>query len=210
MPCTKEAYIVDEIGAGPVSMAEEWRPVVGYDGSYSVSSHGRVRSEPRIVSGANGSSRRLRGKLLARRFDNDGYVHVALGRDGRVSYLLAHRLVAEAFIGKIPDGMEINHINGRVGDNGVWNLEIVTPSENVRHAFATGLRSGAANRCERNGMARLCAADVLWAREECASGRSTQKDVAARLGVSRAAVNHIINRRCWTALLPSLQPQPAA
>jgi hypothetical protein len=41
-----------------------------------------------------------------------------------------HRLVAEAFIGKIPQGMDVDHKDGNRHNNDVKNLRIVTHSEN--------------------------------------------------------------------------------
>lgn len=46
---------------------------------------------------------------------------------------LVHRLVAEAFIGPIPDGMEIDHISRNREDNAVNNIRIVTSSINHRN-----------------------------------------------------------------------------
>ncbi|WP_034300676.1 HNH endonuclease signature motif containing protein [Bacillus cihuensis] len=61
----------------------------------------------------------------------NGYLHVYGD--------LAHRLVVEAFIGPIPKGRVVNHINGRKLDNRDCNLEIVTYRQNTRHAIRTGL-----------------------------------------------------------------------
>lgn len=48
--------------------------------------------------------------------------------------LYVHRLVAEYFISEIPNGYEVNHINGNTKDNRVENLEIVSHKENMIHA----------------------------------------------------------------------------
>ena len=45
-----------------------------------------------------------------------------------------HRLVYECIKGEIPDGMQINHINSNKQDNCIDNLEVVTHSENMKHA----------------------------------------------------------------------------
>lgn len=46
-----------------------------------------------------------------------------------------HRLVARAFYGDIQPGFSVNHINGNKIDNWVVNLEIVTHSNNYKHAY---------------------------------------------------------------------------
>lgn len=60
-------------------------------------------------------------------------------RDGYVSLCFcqklykAHRIIWEMVNGPIPEGMEIDHINGRRGDNRLANLRLVTPSGNMRN-----------------------------------------------------------------------------
>jgi hypothetical protein len=48
-------------------------------------------------------------------------------------------LVWEAFNGPIPDRLEVNHRNGNKRDNRLENLELVTRSQNMAHAYAAGL-----------------------------------------------------------------------
>ena len=51
-----------------------------------------------------------------------------------------HRLVTEAFLDRPnSESWQVNHINGDKRDNRLVNLEYVTPSENMRHAYANGL-----------------------------------------------------------------------
>lgn len=64
---------------------------------------------------------------LGRRLN--GYVAVQLNNE--VKYV--HRVVWEAFNGKIPSGYEIDHINTNRADNRLENLKLVTSSENKRN-----------------------------------------------------------------------------
>lgn len=65
-------------------------------------------------------------------------VNLYMGKRTR-SLHTVHSLVAEAFIGSRPLNHEINHKDGCKTNNHVSNLEYVIPSENIRHAFTTGL-----------------------------------------------------------------------
>lgn len=114
-----------------------------------------------------------------------GHVHAPTGyekvqtADGRI--VAAHRLVWETIHGPIPDGLTINHRDGVKTNNRPDNLELATPSEQVEHAYAIGLRVG-------NGLAgrsrpsRLTAADITRIKE---APRGTITDLARELGISR-------------------------
>jgi hypothetical protein len=68
-----------------------------------------------------------------------GYTRVTLHMEGRKRQDKVHRLVAEAWFG-LPKGMTVNHKNGVKTDNRAENLEYCTMSENLNHAWTTGLR----------------------------------------------------------------------
>jgi len=74
-------------------------------------------------------------------------------KDGKPTNYYVHRLVAEYFIGSIPEGYCVNHKDGNKLNNDVNNLEIVSYSENTRHADRTGLRVCASG--EDNSQAKL-------------------------------------------------------
>lgn len=81
------------------------------------------------------------GKVLKPATTRDGYKKVELFRNGTPSSRYVHRVVIETFIGEIPAGLEVNHINGEKADNSLKNLEVATHEMNVKHAWETGLRS---------------------------------------------------------------------
>lgn len=115
---------------------EEWRDVKGYEGSYQVSSEGRVFS---LKSG-----RELNAG------DSMGYPNVNLLKGGKQRSCKVHRLVAEAFIPN-PLGMRtVNHIDGVKTNNAIENLEWATYSGNNNHAYKYGLKRQAAAVCSLN------------------------------------------------------------
>lgn len=109
---------------------EEWRPVKR--GFYEVTRTGRVR---RAIGGKGA---RL-GKDLTVFIATTGYPIVNLCIDGKPSTERVHVMVAEAFIGPRPLGMQINHKDGNKKNPLPENLEYVTQAENAAHAGRTGL-----------------------------------------------------------------------
>lgn len=62
-----------------------------------------------------------------------GYCLVNLYKDGKGKTFKVHRLVVTSFIGPIPRGMVVNHINENKLDNRLSNLEICTQKKNMNH-----------------------------------------------------------------------------
>jgi len=119
-------------------VAEEWRPIIGFEGRYEVSSHGRVRSMARDSRTPKGEVRHRSARLLAQRPTGEvGHLSVTLYKDGVGVSRRVHREVARAFIGPVPDGMICRHLDGNPVNNHLPNLAYGTWSENnldkVRH-----------------------------------------------------------------------------
>lgn len=167
---------------------EEWRPVVGYEGLYEVSSMGRVKAITRFSISKNGVKRNLPEHLLEGRISNTGYREVALtdGKNNSTRKRI-HRLVAEAFLEPDPERNVVDHINAVKTDNRVENLRWVTPDENVRHAIDMGnLDMDAA----RKKSAELNAKPVI--RNDGVIYKSI-KDAAKAIGVHPMTVSNVIN-----------------
>lgn len=121
-------------------MAEEWRSVKDYEGKYEVSDKGNVRSVDREILQPNSKNgkpkvRKIKGKMLCPTDNGSGYLIVGLGKKSGGKNHYVHRLVAEAFIGDIPEGMAINHKDYNRQNNSVENLEICTVRENIMHSL---------------------------------------------------------------------------
>lgn len=105
---------------------EEWRGVVGFESLYEVSDLGRVRSLPRY---------RVKGRVLKPQPAGAGYFQVALGAKARA---YVHHLVAAAFIGPRPEGLNVLHGGANMTDNRAVNLRYGTQSANNRDAVKDG------------------------------------------------------------------------
>ena len=120
---------------------EIWRPVVGFEGNYSVSDHGRVRSEFRSVTymGRFGlTTRSYPQKILATRLDTAGYPCVALSENSKVIGLRIHRLMLEAFVGPRPEKAHARHLDDIKSNNVLSNLMWGTPLENSQDKYRNG------------------------------------------------------------------------
>lgn len=110
---------------------ERWLPIPGWEGRYSVSDEGRVRSETRTTVYPDGSARVFKGRVLKCGLDTSGYHHASLSDQGRHTVLSVHLLVLAAFVGPRPAGSEeVRHLDGDKTNNRLENLRYGTRSEN--------------------------------------------------------------------------------
>jgi hypothetical protein len=172
-------------------MTERWLPVVGYEGLYEVSDHGRVRSMDRICE----SGRLRRGRLLACPIDvkGAGYRFVNLSRNWKAKKSNVHVLVLEAFVGPRPsERHEACHKDGDRANAALQNLRWDTPEGN----HADRLLHGTDCRGEKQGHAVLTAELVRWIRESPQSSLQ----LAPVLGVASSTIRAVRLRNNWAHL----------
>ena len=106
---------------------EQWKPIPEWEGLYEASNLGRVKSLDHVA--ANGCT--YRGKILTPSTTSKGYQVVQLWDAPRKNTARVHRLVIAAFIGPIPDGLLVRHMNDNPADNRLTNLKLGTPQDNM-------------------------------------------------------------------------------
>lgn len=117
---------------------EVWKPVVGYEGWYEVSSQGRVKSLERVFArGAVQQERIMRAHIQRGADGKAGRVTAALCVAGKPRTHLVHHLVLEAFVGPRPDGLEACHWDGDAANNAVenlrWDTHVANEQDKKRH-----------------------------------------------------------------------------
>lgn len=122
---------------------EEWRPVPG-GLPYEVSSFGRLRSLPRTVVRSNGAPQRVAGRVLRLNPNEAGHLTASFSVLGERRGVKVHWVVAEAFHGPRPAGMEIRHLDGDPTNNRAVNLRYGTRSENCQDRVWHGTHTNAA------------------------------------------------------------------
>ena len=100
----------------------------------------KIRSDGTVISTVYQGHKRKVPYEMKGGCDSDGYHIVTLTIDGKKSTKKIHRLVATAFIPNPDNKPEVNHIDGNKFNNNVENLEWVTQSENIAHAYRNGVK----------------------------------------------------------------------
>ena len=161
-------------------MASEKWVVVAAHPDYEVSDRGRVcshkRREPRILQ-------QFRRK--------DGYCTVNMDH----STVKVHQIVAEAFVGPRPEGLDVAHFNGVRHDNQRSNLRYATRASN----HADKARHGTQPRGESSVNSKLTAVQVAEIRLRYVRRRVTHQQLASEFGVTREAVGRVVRGETWAA-----------
>lgn len=104
---------------------EKWKTIPDYP-NYEVSDEGHVRNAR--------YGNMLKPQLVK------GYTRVVLCKNNQCAPRSVHRLVATAYCEGADDNLQVNHKDGNKTNNSADNLEWVTPGQNQKHAYDTGLK----------------------------------------------------------------------
>lgn len=162
---------------------------VGYPdvapGYYSVSNVGEIRRD------AEGNGAKPGETRMARKA-RGGYLRVNISYDRQRKTISIAQAVAFCFMGKPPEGMTIDHVNGVKTDNSLANLEYVTNDEQMRRAQVLGLLA----RGEKNGSAKLTEEAV----REIRATKGKRKILADKFGVSVVTIDRTKRKEYWKHL----------
>ena len=176
-------------------MDEVWKPVLGFEGSYTVSNLGRVKSLERHCRKGGGGWRTVPEKILQpTRWGR--YWSVNLAALGKVRRRRVHELVLTAFVSQRPKGKQCCHNDGNVDNNELTNLRWGTKKENEADKIVHGTN----NIGERNGNSKLTDDQVI----QIYFSTKPHKDISEEFSVSKMWVSMIKNRKRWGHLTKEL------
>lgn len=162
-------------------MAEQWRPISGYEGIYEISDLGRIRS----LHGG-------RVRILAGSSAGKGYRKIRLCRSASWEDRYVHDVVLTEFVGPRPAGADAAHGNGTRDDNRLTNLRWASRSEN--HADKWLHRTMAAG--ETHGRRKLNADQV----KEIRSSSLSCRKLSRQFGVGPMQISRIKTGKNWIVL----------
>lgn len=168
-------------------MIETWKKIPGFS-RYEASTLGRLRSLNYKRTG--------KIKVLKPAMDIDGYLKtMLLGDAGKYKSWRVHKWIALTYIGEKPKGLEVNHIDGDKANNAPSNLEYVTRSRNLLHAYEIDLIQP--KKGSLNGNSKLTEDEVIEIRTHAKRNAPNygRKNLACKYGVSEAQIKDIVTRR---------------
>lgn len=179
-------------------MEEIWLPCPDFEDHYEVSNLGRLKSKSVFIPHEGTWNQDMGGYIKKVKIHNQqvnryGYLHAKLCKYGKCNHRTVHRLVAKVFIPNPNNLTQVNHIDGNKMNNRVDNLEWVSPSGNIKHAYETGLMNSDHLKGSKHHKTKLTEQDVLDIRES----NLKPKDLSKKYNISYSTVIDILNRKTW-------------
>lgn len=122
-------------------MQEVWVQIKDFT-DYEISNLGRLKSKSRILIKksccGNEFELEIKEKIIEAK-NKFSHKSICLINKDKFLKTSIHREVYKAFIGEIENKKVINHIDGNKSNNKISNLEMLSQSENIIHAYNNNL-----------------------------------------------------------------------
>lgn len=142
--------------------------------------------------------RRKDNVIIKLSVNEDGYVTLRLSDDnGKRKTLQYHRLLAIVFLDRPSnyEELQVNHIDGNKLNNDLSNLEWLTPSDNLKHAYSLGLRKSAKGNRKYTNEQIITVCNLL---EVYKSPKKVYDMLSGEVG--KTVIQQIYSKRRWTDL----------
>lgn len=174
---------------------ELWKEINGYEGYYEVSNLGNIRSMNRKIYKIDGTYQTYKSRKIKICYNarNNTY-EVSLRKNGNKKCFKVHRLVAEAFCYNDDPILKttVNHIDGDRSNNRADNLEWVSYSENLKHAYEVLHRPKNSTKGKKKG--RICISINLLTNERVK--HNSIASASRYTGISETEIRRIANKEC--------------
>lgn len=165
-------------------MTEVIKDIRGFEGRYTISNTGTVRSK-------------LTNIVMRPNVTRFGYARINLRKAKSREYksYFIHRLVASHFLDNPNNLPEVNHKDCNRLNNAVDNLEWVSKEDNIRHSFIFG---SASHKGLRNPNSKLNEDDIVAIKALHKTNRFYNTQIAKIFKVSSSTIDNIINGVTWS------------
>ena len=177
-------------------MEEIWKPVVGYEGLYSVSSLGRIRGEQKTRDRGRGVTAIVKSRIL-KQHHGAAYNSVSLVNGLSKKTVNVHTVVADAFLGSRKKGFCVCHNDGNGHNNKIDNLRIDSYSGNMKDKKKHGTNQE--GEVHHKHILTLDQAKYVRSMRH----KKTCKELADKFGVSISTISKINTGKNWKCLSES-------
>jgi hypothetical protein len=120
---------------------EVWKDLAQYDGLYAISNYGRMKRYARF----DAIGRKLQEKIIVRAYSHTKSNHLigakfTFGYNNLVISKSASILLAEAFIGEIPKGHCVVHLDKNIKNDKLENLAIMSYTDSLKLDYSLNKR----------------------------------------------------------------------
>lgn len=172
------------------TLIEEWKDIPGFEGIYSASTFGNIKSYPKSYKTGRGYIRNKPEEfIIGEGLSQKGYKRVNLS--GKI--YMVHRIVALTWIPNVDvNRNQINHIDCNKLNNYVNNLEWVTNQENRDHAIANDLVMRRDKNCS---FQKLSSHDIDIIEDLYYNKQMPQREIAEQYGVGQQTISRVLLHR---------------